>query len=87
MPTGNWIPELLARAKEAAVEHYEKVANLFAGADVTIRHELREGHLGDTIVKVAKEEAAELIVLGARGHSRVSRILLGSTSGLRGHAC
>jgi nucleotide-binding universal stress UspA family protein len=80
IPTGSWIPELIERAKVAAIEHYQTITQMFEGADVSMRHELREGHLGETIVKMAKDEAAELVVLGARGRSQVSRILLGSTS-------
>jgi nucleotide-binding universal stress UspA family protein len=79
-PTGDWIAELLERAKLAAIEHFKTIEQMFQGADVTIRHQLREGHLGETIVAEAGNEQADLVVVGARGRSQVSRILLGSTS-------
>ncbi len=38
------------------------------------------GHAGDEIVNLAATWKADLVVLGARGHSTLDRILLGSTS-------
>jgi len=37
-------------------------------------------HIGDSIVNVAEETNANLIVVGDTGHSLLSRFLLGSTS-------
>jgi nucleotide-binding universal stress UspA family protein len=79
-PTGDWLQESLARARSSATQWFAQIEQLFQGADVTVTHELREGHLGESIVQFAREQEADMVVLGARGHSRVSRILLGSTS-------
>lgn len=66
--------------REAANEAFRRVQQMFDGADVTLRSVIQVGHRGETIVQIAKENDVELLVLGARGHSRVSRLLLGSTS-------
>ncbi len=79
-PTGPWLQESLERARAAAEDRFAELEEIFQGANVTVTNELREGHLGETIVKFAREQNADFVVLGARGHSRVSRILLGSTS-------
>ena len=59
---------------------YENVEQIFAGANVSIRQLIRFGRPGKKIVSVAKALDADLVVLGAVGHSMVARMLLGSTS-------
>ena len=39
------------------------------------------GKPGEIICKVAKKENVELIVMGARGHGKLRRTLMGSVSG------
>lgn len=75
-----WLEEVLAHERSSAIETYERIKQTFGNADVAIHHEIREGHPDETIVRTAEELAADLIVLGARGQTKVSRILLGSTS-------
>jgi nucleotide-binding universal stress UspA family protein len=41
---------------------------------------LREGRADEEIVEVAEEIGAGLIVLGSRGHGRLTRALMGSVS-------
>lgn len=50
--------------------------------DMNIQAELRQenGNAGSIICRLAKEWEAELIVIGRRGHSMASEILLGSVS-------
>jgi len=79
-PTAEAIDELYHRDKDAAAETYAKISAWFTGANVTLRHVMPQGHPGQAIVKAAEDEASELVVLGARGRSNISRILLGSTS-------
>lgn len=38
------------------------------------------GHIGETLVKYARESGADLIVMGSNGRSNVGRLLLGSVS-------
>jgi nucleotide-binding universal stress UspA family protein len=78
--TAAWVTQAFEEDKAAARQTYEKIEKMFEGANAVVRHELREGHIAETIVQVAKERASELVVMGAKGRSNVSRILLGSTS-------
>ena len=41
---------------------------------------LKEGHIVEEIIKAAKENNFDLIVMGARGVSKIKEILLGSVS-------
>jgi nucleotide-binding universal stress UspA family protein len=49
-------------------------------ADVGVTTRLERGEAPATILRVAEEENADLIVMGSHGHSRVHRALLGSVS-------
>lgn len=80
LPTKDWMPEVVQRERSFADQAYRNVAEFFEGADAELRHVVTEGHIGQSIVDEAKAEETELVVLGARGHSTVDRILLGSTS-------
>src|SRR6056297_318706 len=79
-PTTNWISECMERERGEAVAAFATVKEMFQGANVTLQHFIREGHRAATIVDVAEEQEVDVIVMGARGHSAVDRILLGSTS-------
>lgn len=78
--TADWLATFKQEQHQAAREHCEHVAEMFAGADVTLQHRIAEGHVGHSITEEAAAQDADLIVLGARGHSAVDRILLGSVS-------
>lgn len=79
-PTSDWIERAIEREKFLAQENFAEVEEMFAGANVTLRHEICEGNRGEAIVSLANEFEADLIVMGSRGHSNVGRLLLGSTS-------
>ncbi|MEM6473368.1 MAG: universal stress protein, partial [Planctomycetota bacterium] len=68
------------RDRAYATEVYRQVAEMFDGANLSIQHVISEGSVGESIVNKAAEIDADLIVLGARGHSQISRLLLGSIS-------
>ncbi len=74
---GRNAPTKIAQSVETA---HQKVCRLVERDGATVNHEVRAGKVGPTIVQVAQENDTDLIVLGARGRSAVSRILLGSTS-------
>jgi nucleotide-binding universal stress UspA family protein len=42
--------------------------------------ETRTGPVAETIIEIAREEGADAIVVGKRGHGRVAGLLLGSVS-------
>ena len=76
----DWRPGFLGRETLAAEEVFDRIAAMFEGANARLRHTIREGNRGETIVDYAEQCGANLIVMGARGRSPISRILLGSTS-------
>ncbi|QDS93977.1 Putative universal stress protein [Roseimaritima multifibrata] len=78
--TGDWIRNCIEQDEKQAEQEFEWIKKLYAGANVTLNHVIREGHPGEAIVAVARDIDAELVVLGAKGKSAVNRILLGSTS-------
>jgi nucleotide-binding universal stress UspA family protein len=49
-------------------------------ANVEVQTALREGNTVQEILKVAKEEKFDLIVVGARGVSKIRELLMGSVS-------
>lgn len=48
--------------------------------DVGVTTRLERGEPAETILRVAAEEAHDLVVMGSHGHSRIHRALLGSVS-------
>lgn len=79
-PTRSWMSMCVGKERAFAADAFEQVEVMFQGANAEIRHLVCEGSPGETIVEQAREIDADLIVLGARGHSAVDRMLLGSTS-------
>ncbi len=75
-----WPPELWDQIKTSAQSALDEITPMFQGADVTLTEKIIEGHTGHCIVEEAKSIGADLIVLGAKGHSAVGRVLLGSVS-------
>ena len=53
---------------------------LAAEQGVPLTTEVRTGHAAQQIVRTAREGGFDLIVLGAKGHSRIHDFLLGSTT-------
>lgn len=77
---GDWIATCMAGELESADQSFAEIQAVFEGADVKLRHIVREGNPPETIVAIANEEKPELLVIGATGHSAIARMLLGSTS-------
>lgn len=76
----SWLPELLEREQEQAREVFEATEKYFTGTQAKVRSVVREGLVGQEILAEANEWNADLVVVGAKGHSAVDRILLGSVS-------
>ncbi len=58
----------------------DKCADILKEQGIASTSEQGLGHAGDEIVRLAQEWSADLIVIGAKGHSTLDRVLLGSTS-------
>lgn len=67
-------------AHATALENFQRVAECLRTTFSKVEHALEEGHPNRAILDVGKRKDADLLVLGARGHSLVARALLGSTS-------
>ena len=64
-------------AKEMLEQQTKRIEE--SGGTVKETH-LREGRVEEEIVEVAEELGAGMIVMGSRGHGRLSRALMGSVS-------
>lgn len=83
-PMGEIDAEVWMKVREAsrttALQNYQAVLPKLGALAAQAEHVLQEGHPSRVVLDAAKERDADLIVLGARGHSLVARALLGSTS-------
>ncbi len=78
--TQSWYPQW-REAEEARInEHYQQLTSLLGKIDGSVHMMRREGVPSHEILVTAEEEQADLIVVGAQGHSTLSRVLLGSVS-------
>ena len=74
---GDEIDQILSRTKNIAETKLQEVANKCADVkDIKTCCEI--GSPADKIVDLAKDEAADLIVMGTHGHSGVKHLVMGS---------
>jgi nucleotide-binding universal stress UspA family protein len=57
----------------------------FAEAGFVVQKHAREGDPANVIIDVAAEHGADMIAVGARGHTGLRRFMLGSVSGKLAH--
>jgi nucleotide-binding universal stress UspA family protein len=57
----------------------------FREAGFDVEKHVREGDPADTLIDIAQEKDADLIAVGARGHSALRRFALGSVSAKLSH--
>ncbi len=57
----------------------------FIEAGFAVQKHVREGDPAHVIIDVADEQNADLVVVGARGHSGLRRVMLGSVTGKLAH--
>ena len=76
----DWARRNQEQRHEALAESFSRIGSLFEGSNVELDFRTRYGHAGKEIVALGDELGADLIVVGAKGHSTVARLLLGSTS-------
>lgn len=68
------------RAKWIANQRFEKIEPLLEDTNVKWERVVEEGYPADTICQVAKKQKVDMIVIGSRGLSGLSRFLVGSVS-------
>ncbi|AMV33555.1 Putative universal stress protein [Pirellula sp. SH-Sr6A] len=74
------VDRCIAEEKSRGMEACQRAAHLFQGANATVETLVVDGHPGETIVDTAADKQVDLIVLGATGHTKIDRFLLGSVS-------
>jgi nucleotide-binding universal stress UspA family protein len=78
--TNPMLQEYKQHQEHVAAENLKHVAPIFRGFKATITEMVAEGHVGHSIIEAAEQLKADLIVVGAKGHSAIHRMLLGSVS-------
>jgi nucleotide-binding universal stress UspA family protein len=73
------IPRLLAELRAGAKERLAMAAKAL-GDGLAVRTELREGHAHEQILACARDNKADVIVMGTHGHTGLQHTLLGSTA-------
>jgi nucleotide-binding universal stress UspA family protein len=64
----------------AARAALERVVGGLALPGVTVRAEVGEGPTAEVVVRFAREQAVDLIVMGTHGHTGLAHLLLGSVA-------
>ena len=75
------IQRLVHEERELIADRLKQAAAPFDGVDGQVQTKLADGNPAGCILDESEAMHADLIAMGARGHSPVERILLGSTSG------
>ncbi len=73
-----WIEKNREAERAKAEEACKRIVDMFEGANAQVEQVVCQGHVGRQIVQEAKQREIDLVVVGGRGHSAVSRLLLGS---------
>ena len=58
----------------------ENAATALKGAGFEVQADLFQGHADDVITREVEERGVDLLVMGAYGHSRIRRLVIGSTT-------
>jgi nucleotide-binding universal stress UspA family protein len=69
-----------ARARESATQKLERLATLAQAAGIEAAVRVRIGFAAEEILEAAREEGADLIVLGTHGRRGLAHLVLGSTA-------
>jgi len=71
---------VLDDAKEHFEESFNKIMERADGHDIEVQTATAVGHPAEQIIHRAEQDAIDLIILGRRGRSMISRMMLGSVS-------
>ncbi len=73
------IPEMVEDALKKEATRFLDQTKQHLGED-SIKTMVAEGAFGDTILKVAKDEQADIIVMGRHGRKGIDKLLMGSVA-------
>lgn len=85
MPTGE-VPVMLVHPDELEKENLDRIKKLEKeiakkiADEIKVEHIVRAGFIPDEIVSLVKEKNISLIVMGVKGESKLSRVLMGSNT-------
>jgi nucleotide-binding universal stress UspA family protein len=71
---------VLENAKEHFEEGFKKILEKARPHDLSVKTDTAVGHPAEQIIHRAEEDGVDLIILGRRGRSMISRMMLGSVS-------
>ena len=71
---------VLDDAKEHFEEGFKKILEKARSLDVEVKTDMAVGHPAEQIIHRAEMDGIDLIILGRRGRSMISRMMLGSVS-------
>ncbi len=77
----NRFRELMRQLREQGELILSDAANAFEKRNIKANTKLEKGHPSETIIRVAKEKAVNMIILGSRGLGGLKKTILGSVSG------
>lgn len=72
--------EFVKMLREHGKKILKTVSNIASQNGIKAQEVMKEGNVANEIIKFAKKEKVDLIVIGSRGLSRLPRFVLGSTS-------
>ena len=71
---------LIDETRRAAEKDMGETGKSVPFGDVSVQTRIEEGHPGETLVKIAAEEGADLIVVSTHGRTGLPHVLIGSTA-------
>jgi len=71
---------VLDDAKEHFEEGFKKILEKARSLDLEVKMDMAVGHPAEQIIHRAETDGVDLIILGRRGRSMISRMMLGSVS-------
>jgi len=72
--------ELIRLGRDRASQWFQQSATILKDSGINAVEVVRVGQPADEITRYAKESQSDLIVMGARGSSQLTRLLIGSTT-------
>jgi nucleotide-binding universal stress UspA family protein len=71
---------VLDNAKEHFEEGFKKIVERARSRDLDVKTDMAVGHPAEQLIHRAEADGIDLIILGRRGRSMISRMMLGSVS-------